>query len=31
MPLIYSDPWKSNEADYVYIAMIDGDDPNSKI
>ena len=30
MPTIYCDPWKSNESGLLYIAMINGDDPNAK-
>ena len=29
MPVLFYDPWKSNEDTYLFIATIDGDDPNS--
>ena len=29
-PVMYTDPWKSNECGLFYIAIIDGDDPNHK-
>ena len=28
-PVMYADPWKSNECGLLYIGVIDGDDPNS--
>ena len=30
LPILYYDPWKSNECGLLYIAIIDGDDPNHK-
>ena len=30
MPILYYDPWKSNETSVIYLMRIDGDDPNCR-